>query len=269
MADYGVLEREEDGSEVARQVEELRVLGYTTLESGYDSDYISRIGEMCQETAKSYRNIYENFQLDSLGEANIFRAPALLNPNFLEIASHAKLRLIISRLISGKFYLNQQNLVINPPKSSNYSQLKFHRDLPYQHYVSSRPLAINALYAVDDFTLDNGTTFILPATHKIERFPSQDFIDKNQVQIEVKAGTFLILDCMVYHAAAHNTSSLQRVGVNHVYSTVMFKPQIDWACAFGEEADDLHPEYRELLGLEFATPNNVEEFLQQRQKKLG
>jgi len=49
----------------------------------------------------------------------------------------------LSKLIVGKFILNQQN-GINPP-GETCNQSAWHRDLPYQHYVSSTPLTINAL----------------------------------------------------------------------------------------------------------------------------
>lgn len=39
------------------------------------------------------------------------------------------------------------------------------RPVLYQHYVSSSPLAVKALFCVDDFTHENGSTFVLPASH--------------------------------------------------------------------------------------------------------
>ena len=35
---------------------------------------------------------------------------------------------------------------------AGHTQLAYHRDLPYQHFVSSRPLAISALFCIDPFT---------------------------------------------------------------------------------------------------------------------
>ncbi|WP_457831307.1 phytanoyl-CoA dioxygenase family protein, partial [Staphylococcus aureus] len=74
------------------------------------------------------------------------------------------------------------------------------RDLPYQHYVSSTPLAVNALFCVDDFTLDNGSTFVIPATHKEINYPSESFVERNAVQVTAKAGQYILLDCMLFHS---------------------------------------------------------------------
>lgn len=159
-------------------------------------------------------------------------------------------------------------MVINPPSSKNYNQLKFHRDLPYQHYVSTRPIAINALFAVDDFTIQNGATIVIPASHKMEEFSSDVVIEKQSKQLEVKAGSFLILDCMTYHAAASNKSSADRVGINHVYSTLMLRPQIDWGRAVSLDVrEKLHVHQRKLLGLNHPIAGSVTDFLKSRMSR--
>ncbi len=84
---------------------------------------------------------------------------------FLRLATHPKLAEVLGKLIAGKYVLNQQNGVVNPPGES-YNQASWHRDLPHQHFVSSSPLAVNALFCLDDFVAANGATFVLPASHK-------------------------------------------------------------------------------------------------------
>ena len=266
MNSYGVLESETELDDLSVKVEQLRNLGFTTLESNFTPEKIAEIREKTQLAAEKYIDLYGHHDLNSLGESNSYRCPALIDQSFFEIASHPKLQDLVSRLITGKFYLNQQNLVINPPMSKNYTQLKYHRDLPYQHYVSSRPLAINALYAVDDFTIENGATFVIPASHKVEKFPTQNYLESTQLQVTVKAGTFLVLDCMLFHAAAPNQSSNARIGLNHVFTSVMFAPQTNWKKSIEEMEIPITESITELLGLNFASPENVDEYLRRRRK---
>ncbi len=267
MNSYGVLETETVLDDLSLNVEQIRNLGYSTLDSNFSDAEINEIRARSLKLAEKYLEIYGHHDLKALGESNSFRAPGLIDPFLFEVAAHAKLLELISRLITGRFYLNQQNLVINPPLSKNYEQLKYHRDLPYQHYVSSRPLAINALYAVDDFTVENGATYVIPASHKAEKFPSEKYLASAQTQIVVKAGTFLILDCMLYHAAAPNISMSERIGLNHVFSSVMFSPQINWETAIAERNLSLTSAISSLLGLEFNSPKNVNEYLKTRKVK--
>jgi len=262
---YGVLSRQVSTSDIDRVVEEVRLLGYSSIESGYTVKEMEEIKRVSEETAKNYKAKYRDMNLVETGEANNHRAPLLEDLLFLKVAQDKNIMEIVSRLIVGEFFLNQQNLVINPPSSKNYNQLKFHRDLPYQHYVSTRPIAVNALFAVDDFTLQNGATIVIPASHKMEEFSSNGVIERQAKQVEVKAGTFLILDCMTFHAAASNKSDANRIGINHVYSTLMLRPQIDWQRAISQEVSEkLNLQQRKLLGLNHPIAGTVRDFLANR-----
>lgn len=264
---YGVLKQKSASNEIEIAIEELMLLGYSTISSGYSLDYLNQLRDACFKLSDDYHRVYGKEHLQKLGESNSYRGPLLMNKIFLEVARNNKILKIVSNLILGRSYLNQQNLVINPPFGGQYSQLRFHRDLPYQHYTSSRPLAINALLAIDDFTIENGATVVVPATHKSESFPSERVIERNSIQIPVKSGTFLLLDCMTYHAAAKNMSERNRIGLNHVYSTLMLRPQIDWVRALGKSLEtSLSTEERKLLALDYSIPENVRSYLENRQQ---
>ena len=264
---YGVLNQNQSQTEIELAKESLRLLGYATLRSQISEREIDQIRVDSKKLASDYANEYSSMNLKDIGESNNFRAPLLKNKAFLKIALNEHLLDLVSQMIVGKYFLNQQNLVINPPSSNNYNQVKFHRDLPYQHYVSTRPLAINALLAVDDFTLENGTTVIVPASHKMEECPSSELIERVGTRLEVKAGTFLILDCMTFHAAGVNVSSAERIGINHVYTSLMFRPQIDFGVAIGDrEKKELSVEEREILGIDYPIPGGVATFLSGRKR---
>lgn len=262
---YGVLQATTNKTVQDRAIEELRILGFTTIRNAYSISKINEIRTLCLEVQSGYINRFGEEYLKSKNELNNFRAPWLLDKRLLSVSQHPEILGILQRMIVGKFYLNQQNLVINPPVGGEYSQLRYHRDLPYQHYVSSKPLAINALLAVDDFTLENGATSVVPASHKIEEFPSKEFVESHSIQIEVKAGSFLLLDCMTFHAGATNKSNLPRIGINHVYSTLLLRPQIDWSRAIsGELLKSLTNSEKSVLGLDTVISGSIEEFLESR-----
>jgi ectoine hydroxylase-related dioxygenase (phytanoyl-CoA dioxygenase family) len=105
----------------------------------------------------------------------------------LRLATCKKLRIVLSKLIAGKFILNQQNGLINPP-DEGFSQAAWHRDLPYQHLVSSSQMAINALFCLDNFTEGNVSTFVLPASHRSENYPYSVYIQQNAIQITAATG---------------------------------------------------------------------------------
>jgi hypothetical protein len=265
---YGVSEFNSVANPTDISREQLKLLGYTTLESGLSQKELQDLRKASYSLKDFYESKFGHINLSSIGESNNYRAPLLMDSIFLSIAMNPNLLNLVRSLISGRIFLNQQNLIINPPQSKNYNQVKFHRDLPYQHYVSSKPLAINALLAVDDFTVENGATIVIPGSHKQEQFQSDEVIDLVKHQIEVKAGSFLVLDCMTFHAAGRNNSSQNRIGLNHVYSSVMLRPQIDWCRALSkEEQDNMTENEKSLLALDYPISSSVDAFLQFRDNR--
>ncbi len=86
-----------------------------------------------------------------------------------------------------------QNGIINRSGEDHY-QVTWHRDLNYQHFVSSRQLAISALYCIDDFSEATGATYLLPASHRSETFPSDAYVHRHQTAIEAPAGSVLVFE---------------------------------------------------------------------------
>jgi ectoine hydroxylase-related dioxygenase (phytanoyl-CoA dioxygenase family) len=187
-------------------------------------------------------------------------------PLFLELATNRPVLEICRRIISGYVVLNQQNGIINPPNATQYNQGAWHRDLPYQHFVSSRPLAINALFCLDEFTVENGATMVLPASQHQEMFPSDPFVGEHALTVTAPAGSFIVLDCMVYHSGGVNTTPRPRRAVNHVYSIPLIRQQIDLPSALGRNFVE-DSEVRRLLGYEISQPGSVAEYLSSRARK--
>lgn len=223
---YGVLRQNSADNAIYEAVEQVKAVGYAILDAGYSASELRAISEEFNRTRKRYVETHGEALLRSINELHTIRSPLTHGGDvFLRMAFNANLLDTLGKLITGKFILSQQNGVINPPQES-YSQASWHRDLPYQHFLSTTPLAINALFCVDDFTIANGATFVLPASHKTEAFPSPGYVQRNAVQVEAKAGSFILLDCMMFHAGGFNTTDSERRAVNHLYNIPFFKQQI-------------------------------------------
>ena len=64
----------------------------------------------------------------------------------------------LSRRCSGRISYSANRTQPFSSRITAHHQSAFHRDLPYQHFTSSRPIAINALFCADEFTNENGAT---------------------------------------------------------------------------------------------------------------
>ncbi|MFZ4289094.1 phytanoyl-CoA dioxygenase family protein [Variovorax sp. HJSM1_2] len=260
---YGVRERTDVQSTADEVLEQIRELGYAVVESGYSAEEISSLQRNFDLAVDCYVHLYGQKILEEINEHNSVRLLMAYEKSFIDLALNKNLLAVVTQLISGKFVLNQQNGVINPSRQ-NYNQGAWHRDLPYQHFVSSTPLAVNALFCLDDFTAENGSTFVLPASHKSAAFPSATYIERNAKQIEAKAGQFILLDCMLFHSGGYNASNRVRRAVNHVFSIPYLKQQI----RIPGNIDDtgLTGEARDILGFGNQESSSVAEFLASRRR---
>ncbi len=262
---YGILQQNRIGSAFDEAVEQIRHLGFAIIDSGLAEPELLGISEEFNRIRESYVQSYGESALRNLNEFHTIRSPLTQGSEiFLALALNENLLSVLEALILGKFILNQQNGVINPPQET-YSQNAWHRDLPYQHFVSSTPLAINALFCVDDFTVDNGATLVLPASHKAEAFPSSNYINKNALQVEAKAGSFILLDCMTFHSGGYNKTHSARRAVNHVYTIPYFKQQINIPMNMG--AANLPDQAKEILGFKYVEPTSITDYLSKRAGK--
>ena len=262
---YGILEQDEWVSQLDQAADQIRRLGYAVVDSGFCPEEVSLLAKQFDETRKLYIEKWGQDYLKTLDEYNSIRLPLELSPApFRRLAFNKNVLSLVRQLIRGLFILVQQNGVINPV-GEEYNQGLWHRDLPYQHYLSNMPLAINALYCVDDFSIENGGTWVLPATQKAETFPSPNYIERHGLQISARAGQYIVLDCMLYHSGGFNSSSSERRAVNHVFAIPHFSQQIRIPGNVKEEG--LSPEERQILGFDFTTPQTIEEFLKARFRK--
>ena len=186
---YGVVGRMASQSSAERHVERIRLLGYSVVEGGLALSVLAALP--AQIDALLERQAHEaggRERLRDVGDQGTARCCLAYDDAFVPIATDPAVLAICQLLLGDYFVLMQQNAVINAPEQA-HTQHVYHRDLPYQHFTSSRPLAIGALFCADSFTTENGATIVIPASHKVEAFPSGPSIDEVEQVVEAPAGS--------------------------------------------------------------------------------
>jgi hypothetical protein len=266
---YGIAEAGRGTDPLDVHVEEIRLNGFTVVPHAF-------VGEQAQEWRDRIDAVIAaeceagggQAAMEELGEGNTARAPLHRDARFLALAQHPVVLAICDRLLDGYFILNQQNAVVNPPVGQHFHQTAYHRDLPYQHFVSSRPIAISALYCADAFEEDNGATLMLAGSHRQEGFPSDAVVSRWERPILAPAGAFLVFDSMLFHRAGINRSTRARRAVNHVYSRAFLKQQIVLPRLLGDDFTR-DAATRRLLGYDSDPPESVEAWMASRRARLG
>lgn len=216
-------------SDIDLYIEELKIKGYTIVESGLDAKFIDnvrlRIDEIYEEQC---RDLGGECNLEAINDKNIARAPCAHDKIFIDIAMNKPMHEICRRILGEYFILMSQNAIINNPGTDHY-QFTWHRDLNYQHYTSSYPLALSALLCIDPFSGKTGGTYVLEGTHLQENFPSEQYVIKNQIVVEAPIGSIIVFDSMLFHRTGMNQSNIIRRAVNHIITVPMIAQQYNFS----------------------------------------
>jgi hypothetical protein len=257
---YGIKEKHVGKDSLDVHVQEIRIVGYSILPPAVPVERLTAwresIDRILGEQAEESGGVEA---LRRIGEADTVRALLAYDASFLDVATDLRVMEICNRLLGDYFILMLQNAVVNRPQQQPHHQAAYHRDLPYQHFVCSRPLAVSAVLCLDPFEPENGSTLLLPGSHKVEEFPSDDYVQKMQTAISAPAGSIVVFDSMLFHRAGINRSRSMRRGVNNVYSLPFLKQQIVLpALLKGKWSEDAW--LRRLLGYESDPPRSPAEF---------
>ena len=262
---YGYVNQTLIGDDFSKHVEEIYVRGFTVIPNLISSSDLATWRDKIDTIYNEQENNFGKDRLILLQELDTCRAPLLYDFDFIRLATIPLVFSLVKHFLGDWFILNLQNAIINRPNQLHH-QHSWHRDLPYQNYVISRPLAINALVAIDDFSDDTGGTEILPFSHKMEVLPSDFYIERNRATTSASSGSVIVFDSMLFHRAGVNSSKIIRRAVNHLYTLPILKQQYDFPRALGMK--DIAPDLLRFLGYTCQVPINDYEWREMRSERM-
>ena len=200
---------------------------------------------------------YKTKRISSLMKKSKTCQEMAIHPTVTEIMDH-----FLKNEFSDQYQLNlTQAIAIGP----NEDQQIIHRDDPMFPFLHSGYEAmINCMWALDDFTEDNGATHIVPGSHKWERETVLDTTGKNRIpqpeeiiQATMKKGSVLVYMGSLYHGGGANVTHNQvRRGVVISYSLGWLKQAENSFLAYPLDIAQNFPEQlQKLLGYFVHTPN--------------
>lgn len=263
MKSYGITKEIQEYSSDDLIVEQIARRGFAVVE-----DFLSE--EACLKISRDLEEIYKVQEieigvnrLNLINELNVCRSPFMYNLELVDTITDDWILGICERMLQGPVILHLQNGVINRP-AVDHHQTSWHRDLPYQEYTTSAPLAINVFICLSDFKEENGGTVLIPYSHHFDKIPSDNFIDQNSIVLEAKKGSVVLFDSFLYHRAGVNKSDSVRYGLNHVFTRPFIKQQIDYSVF---ESNNISESAKSVLGKDFRVMESVEEYRLSKLKK--
>jgi len=141
----------------------------------------------------------------------------------------------------------------------------FHRDV--RTFTRDFNLLCIVLLMVDDFTFENGSTRVVPGSNLVFERPSEDELLKRSVRVNGSAGTALIMDGNLWHAASPNRTDHPRMAISLTFSRAFMKQQLDYPRMLGKDFPR-DERMRQLLGYYAQVPQSLDEWFQPQGKRF-
>lgn len=248
---------------------DLEQKGYTVIPGFIDDDFI---GQLCQSISSSYklcRDIQENNGIDAVTNGTLHHLLATGDTVYLDLMEkvcESSLFTFIRDYFSGNFIINSYGGVINLPDNPSYVS-NVHRDIRF--FSGDFPLMLNMLIMLDDFTLENGATYVLAGSHKNPGKPvDADFYAESD-RVIGKSGDILFFNSNLWHAAGINKTQEPRRAITISFTKPFMKQQLDYPRSVGyEKVETLSPKLQQIIGFFSRTPSTLYEWYQKPEKRF-
>lgn len=249
--------------------EELREKGFTKIESVFDVDYCAKINDSIDKSYELCRNIQIKNEIDAVTDGTIHHLLATNDTIFVEILDKigkSSLYQFIKDFFQGNFIINSYGGVKNLKSKPSYVA-NVHRDIRF--FSGDFPLMLNLLIMLDDFTIENGATYLLAGSHKKPERPLDDEFYKYSNRAIGKRGDIIFFNSNLWHAAGINSTNQERRAITITFTKPFMKQQLDYPRAVGfDKLEKMNIELQQIIGYFSRTPSNLDEWYQRPEKRF-
>ena len=237
--------------------------GYLVLEDFYPVELIRAARERIYELIEKEPERTSHFYGDEVNQAQarVWNLPAK-GEAFRDICSDERMLAMMRPILGHDLMLSSFAANILHPGAQAQEP---HVDYPYwdlhdrdrwpSALNSSFHLAVEAVMPLDEFTVDNGATAIVPGSQKLACWPESDQFARRHIRVTMKPGALLLFPALLWHAGQTNTSAASRAALLGSYTIKSIKPIEDWSrCIDLDEAQGYGKTMQDLLGLHYPYP---------------
>jgi len=226
----------------------LDAAGCAVVERFLDADKVDALNaELApyREQTPSGRNDFEGFSTR--------RVYALFGKvrGFDDVATHPTVLGVLDRILGAHYQLSGPvGIDIGP---GEVAQVMHRDDVVYPLAWPHQQVVLNTMWALDDFTVDNGATMIVPGSHVTA--PDDRPPDSAAVAATMPAGSVMFYVGTVWHRGGANRTERRRLGVILEYVAAWLRAQENHVAAVPVELMRTLPErLQELLGYNIYPP---------------
>jgi ectoine hydroxylase-related dioxygenase (phytanoyl-CoA dioxygenase family) len=153
-----------------------------------------------------------------------------------------------------------------PAGGTNYSN-RIHVDSP--RFIPGYPTNVGITLALDDFTDQNGATYLLPGSHLSPEVPANERFDREAVRAYPLAGDAIVFNARTWHKGGNNTTDAVRHAVTMNVCRSYMRQQFDFPRMMGYDTPDrFTPRVRRFLGYDVRVPASLDEYYRPEEQRL-
>ncbi len=260
-----------DADWLARTLDGLRAVGYTVVDGMLDAAMLDATRRAMYAVRERIQTDVGHDRLERAGELGVLRLMMRYDEHFLRLLEVPELLSIIDATVGETAILHLQNGLLLPSfpdgKAPSVFQNRFHMDFP--RFLNGYVASVCVLFAIDDFTAENGGTLVAPGTHQSPAPFTAEYLAKNSAPVQCRAGSAIVFDSTLWHAAGANISGRDRLGINHQFTRAWIKQQIDYVRALGDARVMAQPpRTQQLLGWYTRMVTNLDEYYRPAAERL-
>jgi ectoine hydroxylase-related dioxygenase (phytanoyl-CoA dioxygenase family) len=245
--------------------------GCVTVTDVLADDFLTRTREAMYGVQRTIRDEVGEEKLARAGELGVLRLMVRYDDHFLSFLELSEVLAVVDNTVSDTAILHLQNGLVLPsfPRGEVPStfQTTFHQDFP--RYLDGYLASINLFFAIDEFTEENGATLVVPGTHQRPGRPPDAYLEANKLPVVCPAGSMLVFDSTLWHAAGANVSGKDRLAINHQFTRSFLKQQLDYVRALGDDKVlEQEPRTQQLLGWYTRTPTSLHDYYRPPEERL-
>jgi ectoine hydroxylase-related dioxygenase (phytanoyl-CoA dioxygenase family) len=251
-------------------LEQVRTVGYAIVESVLSDDFLQTTRTAMYRAQEAiWRDVGEE-RLRRAGELGVLRLMLKYDPHFFKFLEIPEVLALIDGSVSSTAIMHLQNGFILPSlppgQVPTIFQNTFHQDFP--RVLNGYLASINVMFAIDEFSSETGATLVVPGTHQTST-PPTDQLKQTAIAVECPAGSMVVFDSTLWHAAGANTSGKDRLAINHQFTRSYIKQQIDYVRALGAEIVVAQsPRTQQLLGWYTRVVTSLDEYYRPEDERL-
>jgi hypothetical protein len=248
---------------------ELKQNGFIKLESMFDNSYCDRIIKGIESGYQVCRSIQIKNGINDTMDGTLHHLILMGDEIFLDMLTKLvsnEIDYLITTFFEGKYILNTYGAVKNLKSKPSYVS-NIHRDIRF--FSGDFPLMFQVLILLDDFTEDNGATYLLKGSHKLANKPTESYFFENASRAIGKKGDIYFFDSNLWHAAGTNNTNSERRAITIAFTKPFMKQQLDYCRAIGYKyINQLSPEIKQVLGYYARVPSNLDEWYQKPENRF-